>query len=72
MIIMAYIKATKAECEAYNQVVTQGENYQGTTTSYDEVKKIKGNFYITKHPNYTTNLKIVNELPKIANDEYLI
>ena len=69
---MAYIKGNKQECEAYNDKVTKGENYQGTTTSYDRVKEIKGDFYITKHPNYATNLKIVNELPKIADDENII
>ena len=66
---MAYIKATKAECQAYNDKVTKGENYKGTTSKFDEVREIKGDFYITKHPNYPTNLTIVNELPKIAHDE---
>ena len=69
---MEYIKATKKECEAYNDKVIQGENYQGTTSKFDKVREIKGDFYITKHPDYSTNLKIVNELPKIADDEYLI
>ena len=69
---MAYIKATKKECEFYNDKVTKGENYQSTTSKFDEIKEIKGDFYVTKHPNYSTNLKVVNELPKIADDEYLI
>ena len=69
---MAYIKATKEKCEAYNKEVTQGENYQGTTSNFDEVREIKGDFYISKHPSYSTNLKVVNELPKIADDQYLI
>ena len=51
---------------------TKGENYKGTTSKFDEVREIKGNFYITKHPNYSTNLKVVNELPKIAHDESII
>ena len=69
---MVYIKGTKAQCEAYNEKVTQGENYKGTTSKFDKVREIKGYFYITKHPNYSTELKVVNGLPKIADDQYLI
>lgn len=60
---MKYIKGTKAECEAYNSEVTQGENYKGNTAQWAEVKKIGDYFYIKKHPKYPTNLNTVNSLP---------
>lgn len=62
---MQYIKATKQQCQAYNNEVTQGENYQGSTTQWAEVQEIEGSFYIAVHPNYTTELLTVNELPII-------
>jgi hypothetical protein len=65
---MQYIKATKKQCEAYNAEVTQVENYQGTTSQWANVKEIEGSFYIAKHPNYSTELEIVNELP-VVNEE---
>ena len=69
---MEYIKGTKEECEAYNDKVTKGQNYKCTTLKFDEIREINGDFYITKHPDYSTNSKVVNELPKIVNNEYLI
>lgn len=62
---MQYIKATKKQCEAYNQEVTQGENYQGSTSQWAEVQEIEGSFYIAVHPDYTTELETVNKLPII-------
>lgn len=60
---MQYIKATKKQCDDYNAEVTQGENYQSTTSQWAEVQEIKGSFYIALHPNYSTELEIINELP---------
>ena len=60
---MEYIKATKQQCEDYNAEVTQGENYQGSTSQWAEVQEIEGSFYIALHPNYSTELEIVNQLP---------
>lgn len=60
---MQYIKGTKEQCEAYNAEVTQGENYQGITSQWAKVQEIEGSFYIAKHPNYSNELEIVNQLP---------
>lgn len=60
---MQYIKATKKQCEDYNAKVMQGEKYEGTTSQWAEVQEIEGSFYIAKHPNYSTELEIVNKLP---------
>lgn len=62
---MQYIKGTKKQCEAYNQKVSKGENYQGSTTQWAKVQEIEGNFYIAVHPKYTTELETVSELPII-------
>lgn len=62
---MQYIKSTKEQCEAYNNEVTQGENYQGSTTQWAEVQEIEGGFYIAVHPDYTTELETVSKLPVI-------
>jgi len=60
---MEYIKGTKQECEAYNDEVTQGENYQGSTSKWSNVIKIKDEYFILKHPKYATELEILNQLP---------
>ena len=64
---MQYIKATKKQCEAYNEEVKQGENYQGSTNKWSEVIEIKSSYYISKHPNYSTELEIVKKLPQDEN-----
>ena len=64
---MQYIKATKKQCEAYNEEVKQGENYQSTTSQWAKVIEIQGNFYIAKHPKYSTELEIVKKLPQDEN-----
>lgn len=60
---MRYIKATKQECEAYNNSVTQSENYTGGTTQWGEVREINGEFYVAEHSKYPHNFETVSELP---------
>lgn len=60
---MAFIKATQQECESYNDTVTQGEGYNGTTTRWAEVIEIEGEFYVAEHPEYSHSYTTVDELP---------
>ena len=61
---MYYTSTNKAECEAYNTLVTQGEGYNGTTQQWAEVITHKdGNkFAILKHSNYLTEMQEIATL----------
>lgn len=61
-----YYKGTQAECDAYNALVTQGEGYCDTTTAWADTYCIADDVcFVLKHPDYETNLEIVNEIPII-------
>lgn len=64
-LIREYYKGTQAECDAYNDQVTLGEQYTGTTLKWCDTFCIDEVCYILKHPDYETNLEIVNEIPII-------
>lgn len=61
---MYYTSTTKAELEDYNQLVTDGENYSSSTTDWAEVIEHPSgtDFAIIKHPNYETELTLVESL----------
>ena len=63
-----YFKGTKKQCIAYNDKVSKSEKYKGVTCQFDVVIEINNFFYITKHPNYSSDMEIVNELPENEND----
>lgn len=65
-----YIKATKEECEAYDEEVTQGESYSGNTIRWETPQEIEGDWYISIHPNYPTELTTVESKP-IIEDEFI-
>jgi hypothetical protein len=63
---MAYYIGTKQECEAYNQIVTDGENYQGTTARWSEPIEHPTQvlYAIVKHDNYSSDMEEVEVLPE--------
>ena len=65
---MNYIKATEAECLAYDAEVTAGENYTGGTIRWAEPIEIDGYNYMTVHDRYPTALTTVAELPAIEDE----
>ena len=60
-----YYKGTKTKCEDYNTKVTEGENYQGSTTSWANVtRKQNGQgFAILKHENYKSDMTLIDKIP---------
>lgn len=64
-----YYIGTKDEVDAYNEIVTSGENYQGTTSKWAEPIKhpTQDAYAIIKHPNYSVPL---NELQSLTEDWY--
>ena len=68
---MTFLKGTKADCEAYNQTVTNGRNLPaGTITCWSHVIQIHGDFYVSKHPDFPASegLTEVHELPQPDDD----
>lgn len=63
-----YYTGTQAECESYNQTVTQGEGYKGTTQQWFAPIERDGNWYVAKHDDYTSTMELVNELPQTETD----
>ena len=63
---MAYYIGTKQECEDYDQEVTIGENYQGTTTQWASVIEHAAQeiYAIVKHDNYSSDMEEVEVLPE--------
>lgn len=62
---MFYISNNKADLEAYNQRVVDGEQYDGTTTTTwaNIIEHQNGNqFAILKHHKYQTDLNTVDAL----------
>jgi len=60
-----YYTGTKQECEAYNVIVTEGENYQSSTSRWAEVTGHQnGNdFAILKNSKYESELNEIETLP---------
>lgn len=62
---MYYTSQNKSELKSYNDLVTQGEKYDGVfTTKWSEIieNPISGEFAILKHSKYETNLNEVDVL----------
>ena len=59
-----YTSTTKADLEAYNTLVTTGEGYNGTTTTWATIVEHPNglDFAILKHPNYDATLTIEESL----------
>ena len=59
-----YYIGTKQQCEDYNQDVTLGQNYQGTTTQWASVIEhpIENKCAIVAHENYSSELEQVETL----------
>jgi len=59
-----YTSTTKADLEAYNTLVTNGEGYNGTTTNWATIVEHPNglDFAILKHPNYDATLTIEESL----------
>ena len=65
-----YYKGTKEECEDYNTKVTLGENYQGSTDSWANVKSNQNGqgFAILKHENYESEMTLIDKIPSWYNN----
>ena len=61
---MYYTSQNKSELEAYNNTVTQGEGYNGTTQKWADVITHKdGNqFAILKNENYPSEMQEIESL----------
>ena len=61
---MVYYIGTKQQCEDYNQDVTLGQNYQGTTTQWASVIEhpSENKCAIVAHENYSSELEQVESL----------
>lgn len=59
-----YYIGTKQQCEDYNQEVTEGENYQGGTTTWASVTQhpTENKCAIVAHEKYTSNLESLESL----------
>jgi len=66
---MEYLKGTFEQITAYNEQVTQGENYKTPTTQWAEPLQIGEHWYILKNEKYPSDLETVNELPKTIDLE---
>ena len=64
---------TKKQCEAYNDLVTAGERYQGTTTHWANIRKHPDQelWAIKKHPNYESSLPLIELTPDWHKTEQL-
>lgn len=64
LLASGYYLGTKQECEDYNQLVVQGENYGSVTSSWANI--IANNdstlFAIAKHSKYQSDMSYVVEL----------
>ena len=60
-----YYKGTKQECEDYNNQVTLGENYQGSTTFWANVTSNQNGqgFAILKHESYESDMTLIDKIP---------
>jgi Holliday junction resolvasome RuvABC ATP-dependent DNA helicase subunit len=68
-----YYTGTQQQCEAYNQEVTQGENYVGGTTRWANVitHPTEDKFAIIAHEKYSSELEMLEVLTSdwITNPE---
>jgi len=66
-----YYTGTKEQCDAYNTIVTEGENYQSSTNQWATVKEHpNGNdFAILKNSKYESELNELQQLPDDWNPE---
>lgn len=65
---MYYKSNIKEECQAYDNLVSDGEKYPFNDNWANPIE-IKGSWYILKHEKYSTDLEVVNELPEIKQEE---
>ena len=65
-----YYKGTKTECDNYNALVTEKENYSGTTTQWSEPNEVDSVWYIVKNSKYISEMEEVQAMP-ILNQEAL-
>lgn len=60
---MEWYKGKYENCIAYDNQVTQGENYVQNDNWANPIER-EGSWYILKHENYASEMELVNELPK--------
>jgi len=61
-----YYKGTQKQCKDYNDFVVIGEKYKSSTNSWaDVIQNHNGRgFAILKHPNYSSNMTVIQEIPE--------
>lgn len=60
---MEFIKGTSHECIEYVNLVTNGEAYNLSTQKWADPIEVEGFYYVQKHPDYPTNLEVLNSIP---------
>lgn len=68
---MHYTSTTRSELEAYNKLVSNGENYDGTfTTKWAEIKEHQNgiDYAILKNDKYPSDLQVIESLDGWFND----
>ena len=65
---MYYKSNIKEECQAYDNLVSDGEKYPFNDNWANPIE-IEGSWYILKHEKYSTDLEVVNELTEIKQEE---
>ena len=63
---MAYYIGTNKECTDYNQEVTAGENYRGTTTHWSDIieNPTQVQYAVIKNDKYPSDMDEVEVLPE--------
>lgn len=65
---MVWYKGTESQANAYNDEVSEAQNYKGKTQKYSPVIEIEGNFYVAKHSDFSSEMEEVNKLPIIEEE----
>ena len=58
-----HYKGTKTECDNYSALVTEGQNYSGTTTQWAEPNEVDESWYIVKNKKYFSEMEEVEAMP---------
>ena len=62
-----WYKGTLQECKDYNNIVKQKEGYNGTTSEWANAVQIENDYYIIRHPEYSSQMQLVTTLPELPN-----
>lgn len=61
---MAWYKGTEEQANLYNDTVSDARNYTGEIQKWSPVMEIEGNFYVSKHKDFSSQMESVDKLPE--------